>query len=305
MKVLIATDGSPLARTALQSALQLLNPADRNLDILCVVPPYSRKGETSSRERYDKLALSETTKILEQARCAIAPDATTVQVLAEIGSPAVVIAEKTDDYDLTVIGARGAGFRSEAGLGPVASRVVEHAGGPVLVGRALRSEEGLRILAAVDGSDASFRAVETVGTLCDLSLAEVCLMYVAETPWLNLASEGDFATASEEEMERSEPGVLEKEFVREGESVVERARRLLSTSQVPGSSQAQVTTRMLEGNPASEILAEAERGQYDLIAVGATGNRDVKHRMLGSVSLRLAWEAPCSVLVVREPGETR
>lgn len=298
MKVLLTTDGSCFAATAMRTAIRVLNPEDRNLDVLCVVPPYNLKDETSSRERYEQRTLTETTRILEQARALIAPDAKTVNLLTEVGSPAVVIADKTESYDLTVVGARGAGFRSEAGLGPVASRVMEHAAGPVLIGRALQSDEGLRILIAVDGSAASLRAVETLGALCDLSSADVCLMYVAETPWLNLAREGDWSTASEEEKETSETGVFEKEFVREGETLIEDARKLLRQERPL------VTSRIEEGNPANEILVEAERGQYDLVVLGATGNRDMKHRMLGSVSSRIAWEAPCSVLIVREPGET-
>jgi nucleotide-binding universal stress UspA family protein len=123
-------------------------------------------------------------------------------------------------------------------------------------------------------------------------------MYVAETPWLNLAREGDWSTASEEEKETSETGVFEKEFVGEGEALIEDARKLLRQERPL------VTSRIEEGNPANEILAEAERGQYDLVVLGATGNRDMKHRMLGSVSSRIAWEVPCSVLIVREPGET-
>ena len=298
MKVLLTTDGSCFASAAMRTAIRVLNPEDRNLDVLCVVPPYNLKDETSSRERYEQRTLTETTRILEQARALIAPDAKTVNLLTEVGSPAVVIADKTESYDLTVVGARGAGFRSEAGLGPVASRVMEHAAGPVLIGRALQSDEGLRILIAVDGSAASLRAVETLGALCDLSSADVCLMYVAETPWLNLAREGDWSTASEQEKETSETGVFEKEFVREGEALIEDARKLLRQERPL------VTSRIEKGNPASEILVEAERGQYDVVALGATGNRDMKHRMLGSVSSRIAWEAPCSVLIVREPGET-
>jgi nucleotide-binding universal stress UspA family protein len=35
--------------------------------------------------------------------------------------------------------------------------------------------------------------------------------------------------------------------------------------------------------------------------VGATGASDLKHRMLGSVSFKIAWDSPCSVLIAREP----
>jgi len=298
MRALIATDGSDLATTAMRTAARILNPDDRHLDLLCVMPAWNRKDETARKKRYEERILCETTKILDRAKALIRDDAVDVRRVSETGSPAAIIAGKTGDYDLTVIGALGSGFKRDAGLGPVASRVVAHALGPVLVGRALRSEEGLRILVPVDGSSASFHAVEAVGELCDLSLAEVCLMYVAETPWIQLETEGDWATSSEQEMEASETGVLEKELVNEGEALIEDARKLLRHNRLL------VSSRIEEGNPANEILAEAERGQYDLVVLGATGNRDLKHQMLGSVSSRIAWEAPCSVLIVTEPGET-
>jgi len=298
MRVLIATDGSDLATSAMRTAARILNPEDRHLDLLCVMPTWSRAEESVRRRRYESRIQCETTKILDGAKAAMRADAVDVRRISETGSPAALIADKTRDYDLTVIGALGSGFKRDAGLGPVASRVVAHALGPVLVGRAMRSEEGLRILVAVDGSAASFHAVEAVGELCDLSSAEVCLMYVAETPWIQLALEGDWASSSEEEIESSEAGQFEKELVREGEALIEDARKLLRHERIL------VNSRIEEGNPADEILVEAERGQYDLVVLGATGNRDLKHQMLGSVSSRIAWEAPCSVLIVTEPGES-
>jgi nucleotide-binding universal stress UspA family protein len=298
VRVLVATDGSAMAMNAMRSAARILSPEDRHLDLLCVMPPWNKRDETARKARYEERLSRETATILERAKETLRPDAQDIRRITDKGSPAAVIAARTVDYDLTVLGAVGSGFKRETGLGPVASRVVEHALGPVLVGRAMRSDEGVRILAAVDGSAASLRAVTAVAELCDLTSGEMCLMYVAETPWLQLELDGDWATSSEEEMESSEAGGLEKEFVREGDELIEDARRLFRHHNLL------VNTRVEEGNPANEILAEAERGQYDLVVVGATGNRDLKHRMLGSVSSRIAWEAPCSVLIAYEPGQT-
>jgi nucleotide-binding universal stress UspA family protein len=58
-------------------------------------------------------------------------------------------------------------------------------------------------------------------------------------------------------------------------------------------------TLIEEGNPATEILGEAEGGLYDLIVLGAADAMDTKHNMLGSVSAGIAWQAPCSVAVVK------
>ena len=296
MRVLIATDGSKEASTALQTAIRLSNPADRSVDLLCVAPRFSRRSQNRVRsEQYQQRALGEITHMLEQVRAQLRPTTGEVHLLTAFGSPSGIIVKKAEDYDLTVIGPKGHGGGGDLGLGPVASRVVEHAMSPVLVARELRSDDGLRVLAAVDGSEASLRAIEMLGFLFDLRSAEVCLMHVAETSWVELGPEEDWITYSEEDQERSETGEMEKELIREGDEVVEQARDLLLPYRVS------VTTRLVEGNPANEILSEAERGQYDLVVVGATGVRDLKHRMLGSVSAKIAWNAPCSVLIVRGP----
>jgi len=294
MRTLCATDGSADAFTAIRAAVRLLNPKNRQLDLLCVAPTYHAAGD-GRRIDYERRILSETTQVLEKTRAALAPNGGVVNLVTEVGSPSATIVERTEDYDLTVIGPKGRGTPNGVGLGPVASRVVEHATGPVLVGREVRTDDGLRVLFAVDGSTASLHALKTALAMFDLNSAEVCLMHVVETPWIQLGLDEDWSTYSDEDKENSEAGALEKEMVREGQDVIEQARDLLRGYGMS------VSTRTDEGTPANEILSEAQRGQYDLIVIGATGTRDLKHKMLGSVSSRVAWDAPCSVLIVRAP----
>jgi nucleotide-binding universal stress UspA family protein len=296
VKILIATDGSPEATIALQTAVRLFHPADRQLDILFVAPQIPDRGESgrSGWERQKRRIVAEATRILEAATASLTHGAGTVTCLTETGSPPGVIVDKAAAYDVVVVGAKGRGTTGELGLGPVASRIVEHSPVPVLVGRLLSGEDGVRILAAVDGSSASLAAVETLDALCDLDSAEICLMHVAETPWFHLGLEEEGKTSSEGDEDRREEGAMEKELVWEGESVIEQARKRLHAS---------VNTHIDQGDPANEILSEVERGQYDLVVVGATGTRDLKHSMLGSVSFKVAWNVPCSVLIVREPEQ--
>ena len=296
MRILIATDGSKEATAALQTAKRLLRPGGREIDLLCVAPRRRKGASDKAQENgYEQRLLREATQILERAKASFSRNEVPINLLAAIGSPAAAIVNRAVEYDLTVIGPKGHGTGSIGGLGPVASRVVEHAHAPVLVAREMRGEGGIRVLAAVDGSTASLHAIETLTEIFDLTSAEVCLMHVAETPWTELGLEEDWVTYSEEERAQSEAGVMEKELLREGEDVVEQARALLRAQNVL------VTTRIDEGDPANEILSEADRGQYDLVVAGATGARDLKHSMLGSVSLKIAWNAPCSVFIVREP----
>jgi nucleotide-binding universal stress UspA family protein len=65
------------------------------------------------------------------------------------------------------------------------------------------------------------------------------------------------------------------------------------------SSALQIMVMTAEGDPALEILSEAERGEYDLIVIGATGENDVRHNLLGAVSTKVTQAALCPTLVVK------
>lgn len=62
----------------------------------------------------------------------------------------------------------------------------------------------------------------------------------------------------------------------------------------------EATPEIAEGHPGREIVGAAERGEYDLIVLGAGSHSWLKTRMLGSVSNYVVHSAHCSVLVVHE-----
>ena len=63
---------------------------------------------------------------------------------------------------------------------------------------------------------------------------------------------------------------------------------------------------LVQGPPASVITHAAEKGAYDLIAVGTHGHRGFRRLLLGSVAEGVIRHAPCSVLVAHSEhaGET-
>lgn len=294
MKILLTTDGSKEATAALRAACRLLAPADRRMDVLHVAPePRAPKsGKIAKQELHHRIA-EQTRRILEEAKEALAEEGVDVLTLSDTGSPATVIMRDAADYDITVLGAKGSDDRSIAGLGPVASRLVEHATGCVLIGREPPGDRGLRILVPVDGSDGSQHALNALNSFFDLESAEITLLHVLETLWLALDSEEESLGPTDPDANQSDQ--LAQELRREAEQLLAEARaRVLEHH--PG-----VTTSIREGNPANEILSEADQGDYDLVVVGAHEANDLKHSVLGSVSSKVAWSAPCSVLVVRVP----
>jgi nucleotide-binding universal stress UspA family protein len=288
MKVLMATDGSKQAGRALATACGILSSQDREIDLLCVAPGVGPKHHAHRAKLCRRAA-----RIVEAARAALSAQGVSTKPMVQAGSPARVVMAASLDYDVTVVGAKSHKNRSPVGLGPVTSRVAEHSNSTVLIARELRSDVGLKVLVPVDGSEGSVQALDKLAALVDLSDADVTLVHVVETPWLHAGADQEWLGYEEEKEEEIDPQAeFQREFEQEGDDILESARARLPVRTT-------VNTLIYRGIPADQILGEAETGDYDLVVMGASGAVDLKHRILGSVSSKVAWGAPCSVLLVR------
>ena len=78
---------------------------------------------------------------------------------------------------------------------------------------------------------------------------------------------------------------------------------LEQTEKKLGDKQAQITTHLITGSPAVEIIQQAHQMQPDLIVMGAKGLRATLGILLGGVAQQVVEYANCPVLVVRAPYE--
>ncbi|HEX6024871.1 MAG TPA: universal stress protein [Solirubrobacter sp.] len=62
-----------------------------------------------------------------------------------------------------------------------------------------------------------------------------------------------------------------------------------------------VTTRLLDGDPAREILRVAHDGDHDVIVMGSRGRGRITAALLGSVSNRVMHDAEIPVIVIHRP----
>jgi nucleotide-binding universal stress UspA family protein len=63
----------------------------------------------------------------------------------------------------------------------------------------------------------------------------------------------------------------------------------------------EVTHRLIQGDPATEILLVAREINCDLIVLGTHGSTGLKRLLMGSVAEGVAREAPCPVVIVKQP----
>jgi nucleotide-binding universal stress UspA family protein len=302
MKTLIATDGSAEATTALRAASRLLRKKDNEVFVLCVAPEYSgpTSGEGSGATRegvrlaYQRRISRESEAILDVARQILAAEGIEASTITEFGSPSKTILRLSAECNVTVVGATGKRDRSKLGIGPVASRVLEHGTGMVLVARELSSDNSWRVLLTVDSTASSTQALRAMTKYFSADRLEVTVMHVVETPWVHFGLDRKVFDYPGDAFDKVDPEVqFELGMEREAERIVESAEQQLD-GYVLG-----LKSIIREGNPGTEILGEAETGDYDLIVLGAAGSSDFKHQMLGSVSAKVAAQAPCSVAVVK------
>lgn len=205
----------------------------------------------------------------------------------------------TADYvaaDLIVVGARGRTGLTRFLLGSVAEAVARHSTVPVLVGRLPEFESETpatptTVLVGVDGSLHAHQAAQYAARTFPLPpdallrLANV----VQPPPWADypdlLAVEG-VGKMVEENMANT---------TQHSEAV------LANLSQELEAEGASVVTEIAYGDPATELLDLAGLYNADLIAIGSRGLSGIERFLLGCVSDRVLWHAPCSVLVCRFP----
>jgi nucleotide-binding universal stress UspA family protein len=150
----------------------------------------------------------------------------------------------------------------------------------------------MKILLAVDGSDASMSAITTTDALVTPPGSSIEVVSVIPdsfapegSPWPNVI--------------RIDPPT-DRERIREDVRgrLEEIATRLRTADRT-------VEARVLEGRPATRIVEEAQRLGADLIVMGARGLSAVRRLLLGSVSSEVVDHAPCPVLVARSEAVRR
>jgi nucleotide-binding universal stress UspA family protein len=153
----------------------------------------------------------------------------------------------------------------------------------------------MKILVATDGSEFSRAAIEKCCQMLSLENASIKIISVAETV-APLATE-PFAISAEYIQE------MRTAVVEQSEDFVADARKVIEER--TGGANVELTTGVLSGNPARAVVEEAQNWGADLIVVGSHGYGFWGRIVIGSVSHAVINHAPCSVLIVRKPGQDK
>jgi nucleotide-binding universal stress UspA family protein len=293
--ILVAVDGSEHALAGVQAVRDMQLPPGSHITILCAFLPRN----ASNLKTYETYA-HQAAEILVDT-----PFPVNEEVLA--GIPAEVINQVAIDQqvDLIVMGAKGLRATMGIMLGGVAQQVVEYADRPVLIMRA-PYQHIHHILFTTDGSQCSNAAMEYIPFLPFPNLAQVDILHILPPPpipqsivaaqaWPIVYETG----AALEAEEKAEIATLLQEEEKQGKELLEKNLNAIKYGFAEHNIHPNITTHLLRGDAATEILAYLHDHPVDLIISGSRGLSAVRSWLLGSVSRKLLHYAGISVLVVR------
>lgn len=289
--ILATTDFSERSGWALARAARIAAAAGAPLALLHVVEDYQLQMLQRLGEEHAGQArwLAEARAELERRAAGLRRDGLPVESSVRVGRVYQEIAGEAEARGaaLTVLGAHGEHFLRDLFLGATAQKVVRRNARSTLVVKRPGDGPYRRVVAAVDFSPGSRRAVETA--LAIAPDAEVELLHAFELPY-----EGKLRFAG------VEPAAVQG-YLRAAqlEAEHELAAFIAGAGIEPGC----VAARVVHGYAPEAIVRAAGERAADLVAVGAHGHSELAQLMLGSVSLHVVMEAPCDVLVAKLPGQ--
>lgn len=288
MRVLVATDGSPSARNAIQLVRSLPWPQQtriRVLEVFPTVPSLVTIGGDRDPDLDDKSA----TKTVGVLAAPLYRDGLVIDeeyVRGESIANLIVDDARAWEPDLIVTGSRGHGPLATLLLGSVAAAVTERAPCPILVARRPTCS---RIVFAEDGSEGAFEARSVVAKwpiFKGLQLKVVSVAHI-DHPLRSGITAAVFADARQAEADRLMEARAAHEHLAKESAEQLRLAGILA--------QAELHT----GDAATEIVAAAHSWNGDLIVVGSRGRGSIARAVLGSVARSVLLNAKCSVLVIR------
>ncbi len=156
-----------------------------------------------------------------------------------------------------------------------------------------------RILLPIDGSEPSLRAASFAAELAAELQGSILLLHVLDRMPARQQLKGyltalEGSPATNEAEIQSVRTALSRSGEDEGKELLADAEQLLKEKGVND-----VSTRIHDGDPSTELLRLAETGKYDMIIMGRRGLGGLKGLFMGSVSQKISSLADCAVVTVK------
>ena len=290
MSILVATDFSDDARSALRMAAAEAKKRGVHLSVLHCVDSVGEKWEylEDAPENVEQQVKKAARKRLEEEFDDAVPREKQPKVddflvLEGHAAEGIVETANSGDFELVVVGATGGGALARLVLGSTAEEVVRASETPVLVVPAGSDPDSIaRILAPVDLSECSRASLLVASERARREAAELLVMHVSTLPAGALA------------LMEWEPSEEERQAHRNFTS--QQFADFMASVDLEGLDYDEV---IRFGAPDREIVQAARDRDADLIVMGTHGRRGFERLFLGSTATKVLRRIPCPVLTIR------
>lgn len=202
-------------------------------------------------------------------------------------------------YDLAVIGAKGLGATPMSRLGSVCERVVRRISTDVLVSRVFNEEPRKKIIAAIDGSPASFGGLKSALALSKVFGCSVEAVSAFDPDYHYRAFRSIAGVLSESAgkvFRFKEQEKLHEEIIDKGLAKIYQGHLDTAESMAAGEGAA-IEKKLLSGKPFEEILKYASTVRPFMLVMGKTGVHSNPGLDIGSNTEFCLREAGCHLLI--------
>ena len=292
-KILVPTDFSGASKSALPYAVGVCREMGASITLVHVVPTLFPADSVHLGVVVEEKRLLKEAKLFLENFCEKQiPQSIQAATLVLTGSPWHQITELAHDqtFDLIVMGTHGHSALKHFWLGSTTENVIRQAPCPVLTVREQPIQvfwpgqnpiRAKKILAPIDFSELSNRALGEAVALAKRFEAAIDLVYVIEPP-----PYPEFGYAH---IPMKEGGLR-----RSAEAQIEKLH-----SEIPALKEVVKNTMIRTGNAPYEIVQAAQQLNSDLIVIPTHGRTGIKRLALGGTAEKVVRHATCPVLVLR------
>ena len=287
--ILVPLDGSKAAEMVIPYAMEIAARLDSQMILASVCDPSDVKAEQLYQAYLESLSKKVQSQIADWKPRKEKP----VEKKIFSGKPAEEILQYADDNDVALIALTsfGASGRSHWFLGNNVARILQSTIKPLLLIRAPANEASLkqnklfkRILLPLDGSEIGAVAVPYSELLAQALGAELVLFQVVEPlkpPMVGSDVNFPFNAPALDEEKRADSAIYLN-------GVAERFRKWGF----------KVSTVVVSGSPANQIIDYAKANAIDLIAMSSHGRTGLGRWVFGSVTDKVLHAGDTPVLVI-------
>ncbi|MBI5253261.1 MAG: universal stress protein [Euryarchaeota archaeon] len=297
MKILIPIDGTECSSDAAEQAVHFIKHYGAEATALYVVNTKLIRETSHQSEFFDTKTLhgileksiyEKGGEFLSEIKKLFAAEGVSVKTKIREGEPVDEIIDEAKELPATMIIMGSLKSGSRIALGSIADRVVREAYCPVMIiSPKAKITDIKRLLVPVDGSKYSRKSAEFAVSIAKKTGAFVEVLHVVNDYAISYSSA--IAGVSPEDREK----LVESYKKDAGQKYVSEAQ---AVGKVAGLN---LASNIRVGNPAEEIVKEAEEKKFDLIVIGSRGMGHVGRLLIGSVTGAVINLSSKPVLIVR------